>query len=58
MSHRLPIECLNKIFENIDNKVPRSCLQFTTYLGAVNCLRNLMELRCCLDVYSEIFHQI
>jgi len=35
-----------------------SDIPFLTYIGAVDCLRNLSELSCCSDVQSEFFYQL
>src|SRR6266540_4718925 len=33
-------------------------IPFTTYPGAIDCLKNLSELTCGSDIYSEFFYQL
>ena len=40
------------------NSTYSSNIPFTTYPGAIDCLRNLSELRCDSNIYSEFFCQI
>ncbi len=35
-----------------------SSIPFTTYPGAIDCLRNLSELNCDSNIYSEFFYQL
>ncbi len=41
-----------RYIQNIPN------IPFTTYPGAIDCLRNLSELICYSDIYPEIFYQL
>jgi len=43
-------------FYSTSNSIPN--FTFTTYPGAIECLKNLSEFSCNSDIYSEFFYQI
>ncbi|PKK73520.1 hypothetical protein RhiirC2_740623, partial [Rhizophagus irregularis] len=49
---QLPADCLNEIFEHLENE------KFTLQSCIKDCLKNLTELCCSSDISTEIFYQL
>ncbi|CAG8576230.1 12452_t:CDS:1 [Funneliformis mosseae] len=52
--------CMNQIYSLRELAFPHLVryIPFTTYPGATDCLRNLSELSCSSNIYSEFFYQL